>query len=848
MVPQVPRRDAPVSFLRGIGDRDGSPLRSAGRAAASITAQLNGLEARQEQKQRVADAEATAKRTRAAGDAGRAAGLNADQAPIALRADDTDEGRAYNASMTRGYLARMEITARSNMDRIAADNAHDPAIMSEKLEAYKVSFQSGVPEPIAAEFRMMMDGVTSPYLANAGRLHRDAVAANDKAIFADQLADRQTALARHAYLDDGTPETDAQLASDFGALQALLVAHGPKTAFEIDGQTYAADPARSGTLDPLGIVKTLDDAGADMAVKRITGRFSRLTGESSQRQMMADLEADYKAGTGLIGDLPPAVFDRIRGTMVKTIGRHQIARNKMSSAAMGQLRDLRGVVSQGFRPDAAMVQDLSHAVRMSGDGDLRAAYEGLTRTIDFMDQVEQSNPAQLRDYIGGFEQPGATVTPAQGDNLALARRTLSTMETALARDPLDWAARQGVANIVPLDLEADLPEQLIARRAEAAAVSMHYGTPPKLLTRPERDALSRLADQGGDQMINVAGALSGLDDETGFAVMAEISEEAPLLANISALMREGGSPGLIGAVADGMTIMAQDGFKSRLPDRPDLEALVSDELGDAFSELPGAYDAVRLTAQTAFEAQAFRAGLQPGDMVTGGHKKQLSRNFQEAIGASYDGKTRYGGTTTVSDRSVIAPSWLEARRLDDVVERLTASDWVLGGQGFGPVDADGRVMDPADLIGAQLISVGRSRYRVALTDPYGDDPQYAGDVDGGAFVLDLDGLQDRIRRDPAMGQWVMGAGATIDLQRPILENSDGSFSTEETITVERNGKWFNVPTIVNGVRVPASEIETRFLAGDANIPNVGQYSTLDAAVSAASKRSNEIGIVRGAGR
>ena len=90
-------------------------------------------------------------------------------------------------------------------------------------------------------------------------------------------------------------------------------------------------------------------------------------------------------------------------------------------------------------------------------------------------------------------------------------------------------------------------------------------------------------------------------------------------------------------------------------------------------------------------------------------------------------------------------------------------------------------------------------------------------------------------------------GAEIDMNRPKIQNPDGSFSTEETITVPRGNRWYNVPTIVNGQRLKPEDVEYWFSQGDPNIPHVGEFGTLDEAVSAARLRTDQIGHVRDTG-
>lgn len=89
-------------------------------------------------------------------------------------------------------------------------------------------------------------------------------------------------------------------------------------------------------------------------------------------------------------------------------------------------------------------------------------------------------------------------------------------------------------------------------------------------------------------------------------------------------------------------------------------------------------------------------------------------------------------------------------------------------------------------------------------------------------------------------------GASIDTTRPILDNPDGSFSTERTITIESNGKYFNIPTIVGGQQQSQEDAIRLWRSG--NNKEVGSFNTLEDAVSTAERRSSEIGKVRGNGR
>lgn len=83
----------------------------------------------------------------------------------------------------------------------------------------------------------------------------------------------------------------------------------------------------------------------------------------------------------------------------------------------------------------------------------------------------------------------------------------------------------------------------------------------------------------------------------------------------------------------------------------------------------------------------------------------------------------------------------------------------------------------------------------------------------------------------------------IDMSRPRLENPDGSFSTERTITIESDGKHLLIPTIVGGKERSAEEAIR--LWRDGKNKAVGSYATAEQAEDEAKKRSVRIGKARG---
>ena len=79
------------------------------------------------------------------------------------------------------------------------------------------------------------------------------------------------------------------------------------------------------------------------------------------------------------------------------------------------------------------------------------------------------------------------------------------------------------------------------------------------------------------------------------------------------------------------------------------------------------------------------------------------------------------------------------------------------------------------------------------------------------------------------------------MTRPKIQNPDGSFSTERSITIESNGKFLNIPTIIGGrQRTNKEAIDHALKTGE----NMGIFSSQQEAVQAAQRRSQEIGRLR----
>jgi hypothetical protein len=89
------------------------------------------------------------------------------------------------------------------------------------------------------------------------------------------------------------------------------------------------------------------------------------------------------------------------------------------------------------------------------------------------------------------------------------------------------------------------------------------------------------------------------------------------------------------------------------------------------------------------------------------------------------------------------------------------------------------------------------------------------------------------------------SGNSIDIKRPIINNKDGSFSTERSITVQSDGLNqglpTNIPTIWEGKELTVKDAVKRAIESRQKFPS---FKTIEEAETSAIERSNEIGKLR----
>ncbi len=114
----------------------------------------------------------------------------------------------------------------------------------------------------------------------------------------------------------------------------------------------------------------------------------------------------------------------------------------------------------------------------------------------------------------------------------------------------------------------------------------------------------------------------------------------------------------------------------------------------------------------------------------------------------------------------------------------------------------------------------------------------------------VDDFSDISAKTGEGGERVGEAGAVLGVvdssmvdpdQRGItVRNKNGTFSSERTATIEQDGVYYNIPTLINGEQLTLEEAKRKFVERETKA--TGAYRTQEEAVRAARKRSAEFGV------
>jgi len=645
--------------------------------------------------------------------------LTGQMQPLVLKPAGTPGNDAFNEAAVGAYLARADTAMRQQMEGLAIAHEGNPAGLIQALDAARAGFLDGQPPEVRIKLDQSFATQRFALIGEASTRYRQQQESANLAAFEGSVAARTRNAYRLAASDADPADIDAQLAGELAGLEA-----------EIDAST----------MTPLQKSRAKVDAAEGVMSARVLGGFSALSDPAERAAYAQQFRDDYRAGEGASAALPLSTFEKIDNELTQKLNQDAAAAAKQAAALDKSIDEQIGFLKKGLPVSEATRERLRGEVAKTDNAALAA-------DLDFLDGLAQSQKVLIASPIGTVDTTIARLRKQMTETgtTAAAVTALDTFETlrdsmakGLAEDPLTWADRAGVAKIEPLDFTdaASLSASLTERTSDAAAIATHYGIEPKFFTPGEADGLKKMLKKEPLAMPSlVSGLAAGLGDDTPRA-LAEISGEAPILAQVAGLVHATGSQRIAVEVAEALDLRNQPGYKSALPTAGKLQSAAASFLGEALGPDVSGMAEVMDTAGALFERRALARGIAMDEFdVTGSPARELYlQSLDEVLGASMRGGVKYGGVAEVNGSVTVAPPDIAAEAMQDMLSALSADDMALQ----QPTDSANFVPVSLEQIRAgTLVRVGNGRYRVATGEMATGDPKYVARAGGGYFELDF---------------------------------------------------------------------------------------------------------------
>jgi hypothetical protein len=706
---------------------------------------------------------------RAAADEGKLKGAEAgfDQ-EFRPRRDGTIYGEAFDAAALRSHATMLDGEIRNDLAKAFDETGFDPVAFEARAgEIYKKRIET-LPVEIRADLAAQFERQTFAYNRDLARRQQEVVLEEQRGALTGGLAQRKADFGRMAYTLGLDADADERLSAEAEDISGWLATFGPKEAFSFGGREFAADATRGGVIGADDIAAFVVDLQGEAAFNRVKGAFDRTKGLGAREKFLTDFMGQWQKGEGVTEALTLDGAEQLQRWMQTQINADLAEQRAREAEIRARATDLRATLreyssfpAQGLALPPGLTDTLRAEARAIGAAGLVQEIDQLDGLVDLARNAAQASPAAVAAEIQRVRaglQGGAT--PAQAAALDVLEDTLSGMSTALSRDPMTWAIRAGVVAPSPLAFQADpetglieiSAESLAARRASAERVSATYGVPLKPFTAEEMTSAKAIESMGGANMLGLARSIVQSFGSDAPAALAQLSDSAPQLAHLGALSLQGSGLGTLTDAARGYELMAQktgtqSGVSNALGTTPEGAArggeLVNRLVREATRDQPQLRETIRQTAEAIYVGRRGLGAPWSEDAFT--------RAVQEASGAAYVGGVQYGGLVPSDSKpghwSLIAPNWLRADALHDVLQGLSPADYANAGLGGQPVRADGNPVTPDQMKRAKITTLAPGVYGYSMFEGGEEVPVMA--ADGEPYVLDLQRIRGRMMIDGA---------------------------------------------------------------------------------------------------
>lgn len=650
----------------------------------------------------------------------------------------TIAGDAFNKAASEVYLNRLDTAMRGQMEALAIQHQGDPAALVQSLDTLRAGFVQDLPKEATALVDQTFQRQKMALVSQAANDFNRQLEQQNQAAFEENIGSRMAGVFRMAAKTGLTPQAEAAIAAELGALTG-----------QID-----ASP-----LNPLQKSRLKQEAAEGVLSARVVGGFEAQKDAAGRAAYLKGFQDDYVAGKGATGQMSLDSYTAINGKLLARVNQDQADAGRRATAIRTASTGILNVMKKGWAVPDAQLAALKNDVAATGDPELAANFDFLNGLSNLqrahVGQRPEALDAQIAMLEAKMQREGATDAAVTTHEVLTEMR--DNMRKGLSDDPLTWANRAGVTDVESLPRNADgtiafqnsagLSAALAERLADAHAVADHYGVQPKFFTASERDSLIKQVEASPLTLPSlVSGLASGLGNDLP-AAMNEISKEAPVLAQTAWLYQQTGKDGVAVQVGEMLARRRDPAYKSALPPAAKIQAATATTLGGALNDDMQGLAEVTDTAAALFERRALARGIDMSNFEEGTPARELyMQALDDALGATTLDGVKYGGLTEVNGMTTIAPPDIAADSMQDMLDNLSAYDLAfqpgIGTANKTPINLD-------QLRGGQLIRASNGRYWIALGDPASGNPQFVANAAGGLFELDIHRLEQS-QRDSGM--------------------------------------------------------------------------------------------------
>jgi hypothetical protein len=637
-----------------------------------------------------------------------------------LKGDATIKGRAFDDAARSAYINKADISLRSNLDALSTKYADNPAAMQKGLNEYLDGALSEIgDEQVRAALETTGQRLIASHTAQAARQYERVLSQEAAASFENGLFARENSLYQSARALPIDENGDAVLGQELSSAEIF-----------IDNSNLS--PEQKGRKK-----RALREG---VAVERLLGAFDSQATLGEKQAFVADINEAWENGDKALASIGIDAFDRLNSSLAQQINKEQAEVNRQTKAIEGNISSVMNQLETGVAVSAEVVTQLTNQAEMIDNPALLSQVGQLQKYVTWYEGSRQLRPSQLDAQIANIDTE--MVKNGVSENLLQAREVVaglkSRAEKALQTDPLAWSDATGVIELTPLDFSSKetMQASLTARFLEAQTAGEHYGQDVPLFRPHEVAQLAVRSNKDAQFMGQFAVSMSQIFGKDTPKVLAQLSDQAPLLAHTAGLAQVTGSLAIFDEMSAFDEIRNADGYQPDLPKGKEFNQITQAYLGGAFIALPKTKMAATELATKLYEGRAYSRGIGADDFEQRdgvGHELFI-KSLNDALGAQNHNGVQFGGIANINGAPTLLPTQFDAESVQDALDQFSDQDFA---SQMPVVTANGIPIRPDQMSNAKLVATGQGRYRVALNDPLSANPKYLQTDNGSYFELDI---------------------------------------------------------------------------------------------------------------